>query len=82
MKTIRLYQPHTHEGVAYTRPLEGIELTVNDADAAFLQALGLTTPTPALEDTPARDSAVDAQAGATVDVDDAHATSNDEDTAA
>ncbi len=46
MKTITLYHPHTHEGVAYTPPLDGIELKVNDADAAFLDALGLTTPPP------------------------------------
>ena len=50
MNTIRLYHPHTHEGVAYTPPPEGVELTVNDADAAFLKALGLTTPPPALVD--------------------------------
>jgi hypothetical protein len=46
MHTITLYHPHTHEGLAYTPPPEGIELQVNDADAAFLKALGLTTPPP------------------------------------
>jgi hypothetical protein len=51
MKTIRLYHPHTHEGVAYTPPPEGIALNVNDADAAFLDALGLTTPPPKFDDT-------------------------------
>jgi hypothetical protein len=50
MNIIRLYHPHTHEGVAYAPPPEGIELTVNDADAAFLDALGLTTPSPHLDD--------------------------------
>ncbi|MCM8599815.1 MAG: hypothetical protein NFW04_14360 [Candidatus Accumulibacter sp.] len=50
MKTIRLYHPHTHEGIAYDPPPEGIPLTVNDADAAVLEAWGLTTPPPALVD--------------------------------
>jgi hypothetical protein len=50
MKTITLYHPHTHEGVAYTPLPEGIELKVNDADAAFLDALVLTTPPPHLDD--------------------------------
>jgi hypothetical protein len=50
MKTIRLYHPHTHEGIAYDPPPEGIELSVNDADAAVLEAWGLTTPPPALAD--------------------------------
>ena len=50
MKTIRLYHPHTHEGIAYDPPPEGLELSVNDADAAVLEAWGLTTPPPALED--------------------------------
>ncbi|MBX3713026.1 MAG: hypothetical protein KF800_13785 [Lysobacter sp.] len=49
MKTITLYHPHTHEGVDYTPPPEGIALKVNDADAAFLKALGLTTPPPTRE---------------------------------
>jgi hypothetical protein len=53
MKTIRLYHPHTHEGIAYTPPPEGIELTVNDADAALLAAWGLSTPPPTLDATPA-----------------------------
>ncbi len=48
MKTIRLYHPHIHEGVAYAPPPEGLELTVNDADAALLDAWGLTTPSPTL----------------------------------
>lgn len=52
MKTIRLYHPHTHEGIAYDPPPEGIELSVNDADAAVLEAWGLTTPPPALVDAP------------------------------
>jgi hypothetical protein len=52
MKTITLYHPHTHEGVAYTPPPEGIALTVNDADAALLIAWGLTTPPPTLDDAP------------------------------
>lgn len=52
MKTIRLYHPHTHEGIAYDPPPEGIELSVNDADAAVLKAWGLTTPPPALADAP------------------------------
>ena len=52
MKTIRLYHPHTHEGIAYDPPPEGIELIVNDADAAVLEAWGLTTPPPALADAP------------------------------
>lgn len=51
MKTIRLYHPHTHEGVAYAPPPEGLELTVNDADAALLDAWGLTTPPPTLAET-------------------------------
>ena len=50
MKTIRLYHPHTHEGIAYDPPPEGIELSVNDADAAVLEAWGLTTPPPGLTD--------------------------------
>jgi hypothetical protein len=50
MKTIRLYHPHTHEGIAYDPPPEGIELSVNDADAAVLKAWGLNTPPPALAD--------------------------------
>ena len=52
MKTIRLYHPHTHEGIAYDPPPEGLELSVNDADAAVLEAWGLTTPPPALADAP------------------------------
>ena len=52
MTTIRLYHPHTHEGIAYDPPPEGIALTVNDADAAVLEAWGLTTPPPALADAP------------------------------
>lgn len=52
MKTIRLYHPHTHEGIAYDPPPEGIELSVNDADAAVLEGWGLTTPPPALTDAP------------------------------
>ena len=52
MKTITLYHPHTHEGVAYTPPPEGIELKVNAADAALLDAWGLTTPSPALTEAP------------------------------
>ena len=61
MKTIRLYHPHTHEGIAYDPPPEGIELSVNDADAAVLEAWGLTTPPPALADAttaPAADAPV------------------------
>ena len=50
MKTIRLYHPHTHEGIAYDPPPEGIELSVNDADAAVLEAWGLTTPPPVIAD--------------------------------
>lgn len=64
MKTLRLYHPHTHEGIAYTPPPEGIELTVNDADAAYLQALGLTTPPPALKDAPTHEAAAVATADA------------------
>ncbi len=59
MKTITLYHPHTHEGIAYDPPPDGIALTVNDADAALLNAWGLTTPPPALVDasaTPAADA--------------------------
>ena len=52
MKTIRLYHQHTHEGIAYDPLPEGIELRVNDADAAVLEAWGLTTPPPALADAP------------------------------
>lgn len=48
MKTIRLYHPHTHEGVDYDPPPEGIDLNVNDADAALLDAWGLTTPPPGI----------------------------------
>jgi hypothetical protein len=59
MITVRLYHPHTHEGVAYTPPPEGVELTVNDADAAFLKALGLTTPPPLLVDAPAASTQTD-----------------------
>ena len=61
MKTIRLYHPHTHVGFAYDPPPEGIELIVNDADAAVLEAWGLTTPPPALADAttaPAADAPV------------------------
>ena len=61
MKTIRLYHPHTHEGIAYDPPPEGLELIVNDADAAVLEAWGLTTPPPALADAttaPAADAPV------------------------
>ena len=61
MTTIRLYHPHTHEGIAYDPPPEGIALTVNDADAAVLEAWGLTTPPPALADAttaPAADAPV------------------------
>ena len=52
MKTIRLYHPHTHEGIAYDPPPEGIELSVNDADAAVLEAWGLTKPPPVIADAP------------------------------
>lgn len=61
MKTIRLYHPHTHEGIAYDPPSEGIELSVNDADAAVLEAWGLTTPPPVIADAttaPAADAPV------------------------
>lgn len=50
MNTIRLYHPHTHEGIAYDPPPEGIELSVNDADAAVLEAWRLTTPPPVIAD--------------------------------
>jgi hypothetical protein len=46
--------------VAYDPPPEGIELTVNEADAAFLKALGLTTPPPALADAPTASTQTDA----------------------
>ena len=62
MKTIRLYHPHTHEGIAYTPPPEGIELTVNEADAALLAAWGLTSPPPTLVE--AHAASTDAQAPA------------------
>lgn len=52
MKTIRLYHPHTHEGVAYDPPPEGIELKVNDADAALLDVWGLTKPSPEIAEAP------------------------------
>ncbi len=71
MKTIRLYHPHTHEGVAYTPPREGIELKVNDADAAFIDALGLTTSPPVLDDVPS-----------TTTTDDGHIVIDQEDTPA
>jgi hypothetical protein len=61
MKTIRLYHPHTHEGIAYDPPPEGIELSVNDADAAVLETWGLTTPPPVIADAttaPATDAPV------------------------
>jgi hypothetical protein len=61
MKTIRLYHPHTHEGITYDPPPEGIELSVNDADAAVLEAWGLTTPPPVIADAttaPAADAPV------------------------
>ena len=61
MTTIRLYHPHTHEGIAYDPPPEGIELTVNDADAAVLEGWGLTTPPPVIADAtiaPAADAPV------------------------
>jgi len=50
MKTIRLYHPHTHEGIAYNPPPEGIELSVNDPDAALLEAWGLIAPPPVIGD--------------------------------
>lgn len=66
MKTIRLYHPHTHEGIAYDPPPDGIPLTVNGADAALLDAWGLTTPPPALVDASAASDAdaTDADAAA------------------
>ncbi len=64
MKTIRLYHPHTHEGIAYDPPPDGIALTVNDADAAVLDAWGLTTPPPALVDASAASDADAADADA------------------
>ena len=67
MKTIRLYHPHTHEGIAYAPPPEGIELNVNDADAAFLKTLGLTTPPPTLVDAPVASTQIDAHATDTDD---------------
>ena len=70
MNTIRLYHPHTHEGVAYRPPPEGVELTVNDADAAFLKALGLTTPPPALVDAPVASTQTDAHDTDVVDQED------------
>jgi hypothetical protein len=60
MKTIRLYHPHTHEGIAYDPPPEGIELSVNAADAAVLEAWGLTRPPPALADASTTAPAADA----------------------
>lgn len=75
MKKIRLYHPHTHEGIAYDPPPEGIELTVNDADAAVLEAWGLTTPPPALPDAPtASDAAADDAHVAVADASTAEAT--------
>ena len=71
MKTIRLYHPHTHEGIAYDPPPEGIELTVNDADAAVLEAWGLTTPPPALADAPTASVADASVADASVAIADA-----------
>jgi hypothetical protein len=60
MKTLRLYHPHTHEGIAYDPPPEGIELSVNDADAAVLEAWGLTRPPPVLADASTTVPAADA----------------------
>ena len=71
MKTIRLYHPHTHEGIAYDPPPEGIELIVNDADAAVLEAWGLTTPPPALADAPTASVADASVADASVAIADA-----------
>ena len=71
MKTLRLYHPHTHEGIAYDPPPEGIALTVNDADAAVLEAWGLTTPPPALADAPTASVADASVADASVAIADA-----------
>ena len=71
MKTIRLYHPHTHEGIAYDPPPEGIELSVNGADAAVLEAWGLTTPPPALADAPTASVADASVADASVAIADA-----------
>jgi|GEM_PF-1062894 hypothetical protein len=71
MTTIRLYHPHTHEGIAYDPPPEGIALTVNDADAAVLEAWGLTTPPPALADAPTASVADASVADASVAIADA-----------
>jgi hypothetical protein len=71
MKTIRLNHPHTHEGITYTPPPEGVELTVNDADAALLVAWGLTASPPTLD--AASIAATDATIDRLVDApDDAH----------
>ncbi len=37
---VRIYQPHTHAGVAYAPGPEGIEIDVSATDAAFLKQLG------------------------------------------
>ncbi len=44
MTSIRLISPHSHAGVRYDPPAEGVELEVSAQDAEFLHALGKTTP--------------------------------------
>lgn len=41
---VRIYQPHTHAGIAYVPGPTGIALDVSAADAAFLKQHGVLDP--------------------------------------
>lgn len=44
MTRLYIYAPHTHAGVRYDPPPEGVEIEVSAQDAEFLRELGKTTP--------------------------------------
>nr|WP_308006593.1 hypothetical protein [Xanthomonas albilineans] len=44
MTRLYIYVPHTHEGVFYDPPPEGVGIDVSEPEAEFLRALGKTAP--------------------------------------
>jgi hypothetical protein len=44
MKKIRIYHPHTHNGINHDPDEKGVEIEVSDQDADFIKALKLDQP--------------------------------------
>lgn len=42
LRKVRIFKPHTHAGKRYTPGPEGVEIEVNEADAKFLDSIGIT----------------------------------------